>query len=293
MITEYKGNPIIQLDLGNGKTFAFGKAKAKAILENLEEIRAFVEDAHELSAPQKATSEILDMLSSIEHEVDEHGTWGFNQRSTSKFLRQLLKMNFPDAKFSVKSRTYSTDIELVSGSVAYESVNKLLVVFPDGQMSDGYDSRNKYSKPIMIEGQSVQLNYGYGWSVYPSLQNGGGELTGEHRPMSWYRADNSIDIEWAFACEDCGCGLPSGKTICTPCNRKRNAIKEPTSEPVMNEGQRVKMKDGFLILGGETGVISYVKWDEEGHAWRYHMTFDKSSISSRTVSPDMVDLLEG
>ncbi len=42
--STYKGNPIISLPMSNNKTFSFGKAKAKAILEYYEEIKKFVEN---------------------------------------------------------------------------------------------------------------------------------------------------------------------------------------------------------------------------------------------------------
>lgn len=40
---EYKGNPTISLSMGNGRAFCFGIAKAQAILECIDDIRAFVE----------------------------------------------------------------------------------------------------------------------------------------------------------------------------------------------------------------------------------------------------------
>ena len=43
IIDSYKGNPIISLPIGN-KKFTFGKTKAKAILENIEEIKKFLEN---------------------------------------------------------------------------------------------------------------------------------------------------------------------------------------------------------------------------------------------------------
>ncbi|HLD36873.1 MAG: hypothetical protein HZA49_10725 [Planctomycetes bacterium] len=44
--TEYKGNPIIVLkrDENDKFPFSFGLSKAKLILENLEEIKKFVEE---------------------------------------------------------------------------------------------------------------------------------------------------------------------------------------------------------------------------------------------------------
>jgi len=44
--TEYKGNPIIVLkrDESDKFPFSFGLSKAKLILENLEEIKKFVEE---------------------------------------------------------------------------------------------------------------------------------------------------------------------------------------------------------------------------------------------------------
>jgi hypothetical protein len=41
-ISEYKGNPVITLNPGSRFPFTFGVAKAKLILENLDEIRAFI-----------------------------------------------------------------------------------------------------------------------------------------------------------------------------------------------------------------------------------------------------------
>ena len=45
--TEYKGNPIIVLkrDEGDKFPFSFGLSKAKLILENIEEIKKFVEES--------------------------------------------------------------------------------------------------------------------------------------------------------------------------------------------------------------------------------------------------------
>lgn len=44
-VSEYKGKPIISLPLGeSGKFwFSFGVGKARAIIEHLDEIRAFVD----------------------------------------------------------------------------------------------------------------------------------------------------------------------------------------------------------------------------------------------------------
>ncbi len=44
--TEYKGNPIIVLkrDENDKFPFSFGLSKAKLILENIEEIKKFVEE---------------------------------------------------------------------------------------------------------------------------------------------------------------------------------------------------------------------------------------------------------
>lgn len=42
MIGSYKGNPTISLPINdNGKMFTFGKAKAKAIVKHLDDIKAF------------------------------------------------------------------------------------------------------------------------------------------------------------------------------------------------------------------------------------------------------------
>lgn len=44
-ISEYKGNPIISLPLGNNErySFSFGLTKAKAIMEYLDDIKGFIE----------------------------------------------------------------------------------------------------------------------------------------------------------------------------------------------------------------------------------------------------------
>lgn len=39
---EYKGNPLLIVPLGENRDFSFGVAKARAILECLDEIRDFV-----------------------------------------------------------------------------------------------------------------------------------------------------------------------------------------------------------------------------------------------------------
>lgn len=41
---EYKGHPMIKLVGPDGRYFSFGKAKAKLIFENLEEIKKFAEE---------------------------------------------------------------------------------------------------------------------------------------------------------------------------------------------------------------------------------------------------------
>jgi hypothetical protein len=41
---EYKGNKTLSIDI-NGRPFTFGKAKAEAVLENIEEIKKFLEMA--------------------------------------------------------------------------------------------------------------------------------------------------------------------------------------------------------------------------------------------------------
>ncbi|MFA8341784.1 MAG: hypothetical protein ACEPO8_02315 [Rhodothermaceae bacterium] len=44
-ISEYKGNPIISIPLGNNErySFSFGLTKAKAIMEYLDDIKGFIE----------------------------------------------------------------------------------------------------------------------------------------------------------------------------------------------------------------------------------------------------------
>ncbi len=44
-VSEYKGNPVISLPLGNNErySFTFGLTKAKAVLEYLDDIKKFVE----------------------------------------------------------------------------------------------------------------------------------------------------------------------------------------------------------------------------------------------------------
>lgn len=48
-ISEYKGNPIISLPLGNSDRypFSFGYTKAKAIMEYLEDIKKFIAQCEE------------------------------------------------------------------------------------------------------------------------------------------------------------------------------------------------------------------------------------------------------
>jgi len=44
-ISEYKGNPVISIPLGNNErySFSFGLTKAKAIIEYLDDIKGFIE----------------------------------------------------------------------------------------------------------------------------------------------------------------------------------------------------------------------------------------------------------
>ena len=44
-ISEYKGNPIISIPLGNNErySFSFGLTKAKAIMEYLDDIKKFID----------------------------------------------------------------------------------------------------------------------------------------------------------------------------------------------------------------------------------------------------------
>lgn len=42
-LTTYKGHPLVSLETGGRKPFSFGLAKARAILENIDSVRAFVE----------------------------------------------------------------------------------------------------------------------------------------------------------------------------------------------------------------------------------------------------------
>lgn len=44
--TSYKGNPLLELSNGNGGKypFSFGLKKARLILDNIDEIKKFVED---------------------------------------------------------------------------------------------------------------------------------------------------------------------------------------------------------------------------------------------------------
>ncbi len=39
---EFKGNPILNLPLDNGSNFRFGIGKARAIVEHIEAVKAFV-----------------------------------------------------------------------------------------------------------------------------------------------------------------------------------------------------------------------------------------------------------
>jgi len=55
-LTEYKGHPIINLPNGN-RDFSFGLAKAKTILEHIEDIRRFVEDDTPTASSSKPTKE--------------------------------------------------------------------------------------------------------------------------------------------------------------------------------------------------------------------------------------------
>ena len=50
---EYRGNPLIVLPMGESREFSFGVGKARAILEWLADIRAFVAE-HEAPAVPRA-----------------------------------------------------------------------------------------------------------------------------------------------------------------------------------------------------------------------------------------------
>jgi len=63
--SEYKGRPILVIKRSEDEKFpfSFGLAKAKMILENIEEIKKFVEDndkpAEKLASPKEKASVIL------------------------------------------------------------------------------------------------------------------------------------------------------------------------------------------------------------------------------------------
>jgi hypothetical protein len=46
-VTFYQGHPILNLVMGNGKTLSMGKAKLKAIADNIELVKTFIASEYE------------------------------------------------------------------------------------------------------------------------------------------------------------------------------------------------------------------------------------------------------
>ena len=58
-ISEYKGNPIISIPLGNNErySFSFGLTKAKAIMEYLDDIKKFIDQLEKKEEEAEAKAE--------------------------------------------------------------------------------------------------------------------------------------------------------------------------------------------------------------------------------------------
>lgn len=218
----------------------------------------------------------------------QNGIIKLDGNETRKFIRKQLKNAFPDVKFSVRKTNNTTTIKLVDGDVDRDALMSLLAQFPSGHnTSDAMrDHFSIKEKPLIIDGQVVQLHWGYANRVYPDVHLGGYE----NHWLPRYARENQITPAWAFTCDDCGKALQTDTPLCKGCQAEKNAIDEPDHDPRMMAGTRVAMDRGFLVLGGETGTIE-PRWDRLARKWRYYMVFDNDRISSRTVDINLVNLL--